>query len=203
MFTNASCPLLLLRVGADNLQHVPGILLLVYHKCVRFWNCPRVPVLPLCVGVFCVLRQICRSGVVCPQDGGPCQWCLHVGLLGVYHLHLSVFRHLYGIYDNYRLITLIFKKCGNLSLCLENCALFSLLLIFTTILYKYPLRYIIYLGEPSGNIISNYHDTFIHIYMYWYDPIFKKIYETLFFPRLILPFFGSLFFLANNTSITI
>ena len=26
---------------------------------------------------------------------------------------------------------------------------------FTNILYTYPLRYIIYLGEPSGNIISN------------------------------------------------
>ena len=71
-----------------------------------------------------------------------------------------------GIDENYRVITLIFKKCGNSPLYLENYALFLLPPIFTNILYTYPLRYIIYLGEPSGNIILNYHGTFIHIYMH-------------------------------------
>ena len=52
---------------------------------------------------------------------------------------------------NYRVINLIFKKYGNLPLCLENYALLSLPPIFTNILYTYPLRDIIYLGEPSGN----------------------------------------------------
>ena len=72
----------------------------------------------------------------------------------------------YGIDDNFRVITLILEKYGNLPLCLENYALFLLPLIFTNILYTYTLRYIIYLGEPPGNIISNYHGTFIHIYMH-------------------------------------
>ena len=102
--------------------------------------------------------------------------------------------------ENYRVITLILKKYGNLPLYLENYALFSLPPIFTTILYTYPLRYIIYLGEPSGNIISNCHGTFIHICI---DMILylKYINETVVFPRLIWPFFfGSLFFLANNKS---
>ena len=71
-----------------------------------------------------------------------------------------------GIDENYRVITLILKKYGNLPLCLENYALFSLPPIFTTILFTYPLRYIIYLGEPLGNIISNCHGTFIHIFMH-------------------------------------
>ena len=53
-------------------------------------------------------------------------------------------------HGNYRLITLIFKKYGNLPLCLENCALFSLPPIFTNNLSTYTLRYIIYLGEPFG-----------------------------------------------------
>ena len=82
-----------------------------------------------------------------------------------------------------------FEKYGNLLLGLENYALFSLPPIFTNTLYTYPLRYIIHLGEPSGNIISNYHGKFIHICIHWYDPIFKKIYETVFFPWLILPLF--------------
>ena len=68
--------------------------------------------------------------------------------------------------EHYWLITLIFKKYGNLPLRLENYVLFSLPTIFTNILYPYPLRYIIYLGEPSGNKISNYHGTFVHIYMH-------------------------------------
>ena len=51
-----------------------------------------------------------------------------------------------AIYENYRVITAIFEKCGHLPLCLENYALFSLPPIFTTILYTYPLRCIMYLG---------------------------------------------------------
>ena len=76
--------------------------------------------------------------------------------------------------ENYRLITLILKKYGNLPLCLDNYALFSLPPIFTTILYTYTLRYIIYLGEPSGNIFSNNHGAFIHIFMHGYYSIHQK-----------------------------
>ena len=82
---------------------------------------------------------------------------------------------------NYRVITLIFKKYGNLPLCLENYALCSLPPIFTNILYTYSLRDIIYIGEPSDSITSNYHGTFILICMHWYDPMFKYIYEIVFF----------------------
>ena len=39
-----------------------------------------------------------------------------------------------------------FENDGNLPLCLDNYALFSLPLIFTTSLYTYPLSNIIYLG---------------------------------------------------------
>ena len=52
-----------------------------------------------------------------------------------------------GIYGNYRVITLIFTKYGNLPLCLDNYALFSLPPIFTNNLYTYTLSNIIYLGE--------------------------------------------------------
>ena len=39
-----------------------------------------------------------------------------------------------------------------------------------------------YLGEPSSNIISNYHGTFIHIFMHGYYPIYqKKISKASFF----------------------
>ena len=79
-----------------------------------------------------------------------------------------------GIDENYQVITLILKKYGNLPLCLENYALFSLPPIFTTILYTYTLRNIVYLGEPSGNIITDYHGTFIHIFMLGYYPIYQK-----------------------------
>ena len=44
-----------------------------------------------------------------------------------------------------------FQKNGNLSLCLENYALFSLPPIFTNNLYTYTLSYTIYLREPSDN----------------------------------------------------
>ena len=43
---------------------------------------------------------------------------------------------------------------------------------FLTVLYSYTLRNKIYLREPSGNIISNCHGTFIHVFMHWYDPIY-------------------------------
>ena len=79
-----------------------------------------------------------------------------------------------SIDGNYRAITLILKKYGNLPLCLENYALFLLPPIFTNILYTYTLRYIIYIGEPSGNIISNCHGTFIHILLHGYYPIYQK-----------------------------
>ena len=71
-----------------------------------------------------------------------------------------------AIDENYQVITLILKKYGNLPLCLEKYTLISLPPIFTNILYTYTLRYIIYLGEPSCNIISNHHGTYIHIFMH-------------------------------------
>ena len=70
-----------------------------------------------------------------------------------------------AIDSNYRVITLVFTKYGELPLCLDNYALFSLPLIFTKQLY---------LVEPSGNIISNYHGTFIQIFMHAYSPIYKN-----------------------------
>ena len=54
-----------------------------------------------------------------------------------------------AIDGNYWLITLTFKKYGNLPLCMENYALFSLPSIFKSRLYTYASRYIIYLGESS------------------------------------------------------
>ena len=45
-----------------------------------------------------------------------------------------------------------FMKYGNLPLRLENHALLLLPLFFTTF-YTYPFNNILYLGEPSGNII--------------------------------------------------
>ena len=82
---------------------------------------------------------------------------------------LTTCKHRWELPGNYP----YFEKYGNLPLCLDNYALFSLPPIFTTILYTYPLRHILYLGEPSVNTISNYHGTFIHLYMHWYDPIYK------------------------------
>ena len=108
-----------------------------------------------------------------------------------------------SIDETYWVITLMFKKYGNLTLCLENYALFSLPPIFTNILYTYPLSHIIHIGEPLGSIISNDHCICIHIYMHWYDPMFKRYTRNIFFPWLMLPFFVPLFFLANNTSKTL
>ena len=69
---------------------------------------------------------------------------------------------------------------------------------FPTIIYIYPLRYIIYLEEPLGDIISNYHGTFVHLYMHWYYTIYlKNINETVVFPRFIWPFFCSHFFMQT------
>ena len=76
-------------------------------------------------------------------------------------------RHRRELPGNY----LYFQKYGNLPLCLENYALFLLPPIFTKTVYTYTLSNIIYLEEPSGNIISNHHGTFIHIFMHGYYPI--------------------------------
>ena len=100
---------------------------------------------------------------------------------------------------NYWLIALIFKKCANLPLCLENYALFSLPPIFTKTLYTYTLSNIFYLGEPSGNIISNYHGTSIHIFMYGYCPFFK-VYIKRFFCQCYRFICRCIFFLTNVTS---
>ena len=99
-------------------------------------------------------------------------------IVGGYH-------NLSTIGENYWVITLILEKYGNLPLCLENYALFSLPPIFTTILYTYPLRYIIYLGKPSGNIISNYHGTSIHIFMHGYYHICTQEKSNSFFLSML------------------
>ena len=64
---------------------------------------------------------------------------------------------------------------------MENYALFSLPPIFTNILYTYALRYIVYLGEPSGNIISNYYGTlYTYSCMHIIPYIKRKIPNRLF-----------------------
>ena len=97
---------------------------------------------------------------------------------------------------NYRVITLIFTKYGNLPLCFENYALFSLPPIFTKILYTYLISNILYRGEPSGNIISNDYVTFIHIFMHIYNPINIYIYILNRFFRSMLPFYLPMFLLS-------
>ena len=87
-----------------------------------------------------------------------------------------------SIDNNYRVITRIFNKYGNLPLCLENYALLSLPPIFTKHLYTYILSNILFLGEPSGDIISNYHGTLINIFMYAYYPIYQKKHFKPLFP---------------------
>ena len=89
-----------------------------------------------------------------------------------------------------------FQKYGNLPLYLDNYALFSLPPIFTNNLYTYTLRYIIYIVEPSGNIISNYHGTFIHIFMHLYYPNLKIYILNRFFYRSILPFYLPMYLLS-------
>ena len=95
-----------------------------------------------------------------------------------------------------------FQKNGNLPLCLENSEGFSLPHIFTKKNYIYALHYIIYLGEPSGNIISNYYRTFIHISMHGYDPILK-IYINCLFCQCCHFICQCIFSLANVTSKTL
>ena len=87
-----------------------------------------------------------------------------------------------AIDGNYRVITLLFKKYGNLPLCLENYALFLLPLIFTNIFHTYPLMYIIYLGEPSGNFdfkLPWHIYTYIHAWILSY--LSKEKFQTVFF----------------------
>ena len=96
------------------------------------------------------------------------RWCLYIFTYVRYHngiLWHCGRHHRWELPGNYPYL----QKYGNLPLCLENYELFSLLPIFTKI-YIYTLRYIIYLGEPSVNIISTYQGTFIHIFMHGYDP---------------------------------
>ena len=56
-------------------------------------------------------------------------------------------------------------------------------------LYTYTLRDIIYIVQPLGNIISNYHGTFIHIYMNSYDSISKIYIWNSFFSSINLAIF--------------
>ena len=54
--------------------------------------------------------------------------------------------------------------------------------IFRTFLYSYALRYIIYLGEPKGNIISNYNGKILHIIIHGYYAIYQtKLSKPSFF----------------------
>ena len=120
------------------------------------------------------------------------------------HLHiLMVIKYFWRVYSNngnYRIITLILKKYGNLPLYLENYALFSLPLIFTIFLYAYTLSNILYIVEPSGNIISNDHGTFIHIFMHRYYPIIKRYILNRFFGQCYRFIFRCIFFLDRVTS---
>ena len=106
------------------------------------------------------------------------------------------------INGNYLVITLIFKNC-NLPLFLNPYALFSLPPIFTKNIFTYTLSYTIYLGEPWGNIISNHHGIFIHIFMHGYDPSFKIYILTVCFGQYCRFICQCIFSLANFTSKTI
>ena len=72
-------------------------------------------------------------------------------------------------------------------------------LIFTKRLFTYPLSNILYLGYPYGNIISNYHGTFIHIFMYGCY-LFLNIYQTSFFCQFYRFIFRCILFFTNVTS---
>ena len=101
------------------------------------------------------------------------------------------------VYVNYQLITLTFKN----------------MVIYPSVWrimndsrypnfynkYIYTLNYIICLGEPSGNIISNYHDTFIHISMNGYDPNLKIHILNRFFVNVAVLIFQCIFFITNVT----
>ena len=77
---------------------------------------------------------------------------------------------------NYRVITLLFKNMV-IYPSVWRIMHYSRYPRFKYIyIYTYKLSYIIYLGEPLGNIISNCHGTFIHIFMHAYYPIFLNIY---------------------------
>ena len=67
-----------------------------------------------------------------------------------------------------------FYKIWYLPLYLENYEWFSLPLLLSKKLQTDTLSNIIYLGEPLGNILSNLHDTFIHIFMHGYYPIYQR-----------------------------
>ena len=69
---------------------------------------------------------------------------------------------------------------GNLPFRLDNHVWFLLPPKFTTILYSYPLINILYLGEPPGHSIRNYHDTFIYIFMHGYYYICQMKFIKLF-----------------------
>ena len=80
-----------------------------------------------------------------------------------------------SIDGNNQVITLILKKYGNLPLLFgELC-----IILVTPDFYKYFMFIHI---RASGNIISNYHGTFMHIFMHRYCPIYqKKISKSSFF----------------------
>ena len=106
-----------------------------------------------------------------------CRFCIYYHIYHIPAVSMASSDHRWELPGNYP----YFEKYGNLPLCLENYALCSVPPIFTTILYTYPLRFIIYLEEPSGNIIMNYHGTFIHIFIHGYYPAYqKKFSETVF-----------------------
>ena len=92
--------MLLSARGPENIHHLPGILFSVHHQFVHVCHYPQVPVLSLCLGVFCILYQITQFGLVRHQDGGTCQWFLYCGLLYLYHYPLASIRHIYrGLFN--------------------------------------------------------------------------------------------------------
>ena len=59
-------------------------------------------------------------------------------------------------------------------------------------IYIYIFRYIIYLGEQSGNVISNLHGTFLHIFMHQYEHNLKIYILNLFFLVNVAVLFANL-----------
>ena len=70
----------------------------------------------------------------------------------------------YNIDENYWVIT-FFYKIWSFTLPFGELCIILITPNFYNILYTYPFNNILYLGEPSGNIIWNYHGTFIYILM--------------------------------------
>ena len=99
---------------------------------------------------------------------------------------------------NYRVITLILKHMAIYPSVWRIMHYFRYPRFLQIFLIYISIKVYDLSGEPSGNIISNYHGTFIHIYMHSYDLMFKIYIWNSYFPWLILPFFLSLSFFLRT-----